>query len=68
VVQLSTVPVGVVGVPAFVSVTVAVHTVVALTATELGKQLTEVEVDRVPTLSAKGVALLLLARWSVSPS
>jgi hypothetical protein len=61
-------PVGVVAVPPLLSVTVAVQTMGALTAIELGVQLTEVEVDRVPTLTEAGLALLSLLRWSVSPT
>jgi hypothetical protein len=41
-----TVPVGVLGLPASVSVTVAVHVVGASTATGSGEQLTLVEVER----------------------
>jgi hypothetical protein len=47
-----TVPVGVVGVPADVSNTVAVQVVVALTGTGLGVQLILSNVERVLTLSA----------------
>ncbi len=54
-----TVPVGVVTVPWLVSVIVAVHVVGALTATEDGAQVTDVDVVRVVTVNGKSVAVLL---------
>jgi hypothetical protein len=65
--QEETVPLGVLVVPASVSVTVAVQVVGALTATEEGEQLTVVEVERLVTVSAKGEPLLLLVACVASP-
>jgi len=59
-----TVPVGVDGVPAFVSVTVAVHVVPTATSTEEGKHEIAVDVVRVLTVS---VTEPLLTAWVVSP-
>ena len=59
----ATVPVGALWVPVAVSVTVAVQLVGALTGTELGEQLTLVEVDLVVTVSAK---VPELAAWVAS--
>jgi hypothetical protein len=58
-----TVPVGWPLAPAEVSSTVAVHVLGALTGTEIGEQLTEVELVR---LVAVRLALPLLPKWSVS--
>lgn len=59
-----TVPVGVLAVPASVSVTVALHNVAVPAATLLGEQLTLVEVERVVTLTGM---LPLLPVWVKSP-
>lgn len=60
-----TVPVGVVGVPASVSVTVAVQKVVPLTPMGSGEQLTDVLVERLLTVSELEP---LLPAWLVSPA
>ena len=65
VVENMTVPVGVIGVPGLVSVTVAVHEVGSFTGTELGEQIIEVEVDRRPTETTNCAEL---DGWSWSPS
>jgi hypothetical protein len=59
-----TVPVGVLAVPAEVSVTVAVHVVDLPTATGLGEQLTVVLAERGSTVTAW---LPLLSAWVESP-
>jgi hypothetical protein len=65
--QVLTLPVGVIFVPATVaSETVAVHSVAALTGSELGVQLTTVALLRWVTVKAK--LFELLVRWSVSPT
>ena len=61
-----TVPVGVIMVPAEVSVTVAVQLVPWLTTTEDGVQATLVEVVRGATVKVKAV-LVVLAAWVASP-
>jgi hypothetical protein len=66
-----TVPVGVEAVPDAVSVTVAVHEVALPTATELGEQLTPVDVERpdppeVTVISAE-LSGLEFAAWFTSP-
>lgn len=60
-----TVPVGVITVPEEESVTVAVHMVCSLRATEAGMQLTIVVVLRFPTVKLKVFELPL---WFVSPA
>ena len=60
-----TVPAGVEGVPASVSVTVPVQVVGALTGTDEGVQLTVTEVARTVAVSENFVAVLV--EWSVSP-
>ncbi len=59
-----TMPVGVVAVPAEVSLTVAVQVVRVFTGSEAGVQLMLVDVARLLTVSAKLAEPLL---WSVSP-
>ena len=59
-----TVPVGVLGVPEFVSVTVAVQVVPRFTWSGLGLQLTLVAEERWVTISEVPPELM---RWSVSP-
>jgi hypothetical protein len=59
-------PVGVDAVPDDVSLIVAVH-VDPWPTTRGVWQLTAVEVERVVTLNAKGLALLLLEEWPLSP-
>ena len=61
-----TVPVGVIMVPADVSVTVAVQLVPWFTTTEDGVQATLVEVVRGATVKVKAV-LVVLAAWVASP-
>ena len=61
-------PLGVIGVPGELSVTVALHVVGPFSMSGLGVQLTLVEVERLLTVSAKLPELLLvLPRWNASP-
>ncbi len=53
-----TVPVGVIFVPAEVSVTVAVHVVAAFTASEAGEQVAEVLVERLVAVRLKVLELV----------
>ena len=57
--HVSTVPVGVVFVPPLVSLTVAVHDVDTLTATDDGVHATDVDVERFVTINANALALLV---------
>jgi hypothetical protein len=54
-----TVPVGLPTLPADVSVTVALQVLGALTGTEAGAQATEVDVERLATVKAKELELLI---------